>query len=156
MGEVICPYCKSTVMSRGWDVVSCLKCGTRHHRVCWSEYDNQCSVFSCQGKISAFRKKTSFDTILIVWCLVNYAAHLSLRWIGEVTDFLPMQDVWIVVALEMIVIITGWIVIRSRVASDSVRTISLLLFSGNALFVSLLFSEYIIYGFEHLNGLIRL
>jgi len=143
-------------VSGGWDVIRCLKCGTRHHRVCWFEYGNHCSVFSCQGKFAAFHKKTSLDIILIIWCLVNYALHLSLRFIGEVTGSFAISDVWIVVAMEMIVIGTGWIVVRARAASDSVRTISLLLFSGNALFVSFLFSHYVTHGFEQLNALIRL
>lgn len=155
MGEIICPYCKARV-NGGSDVVCCLKCGTRHHRICWLEYGNHCSVFSCKGSLPASHKKTSLNIILIIWSLLNYVLHLSLRWIGELTDFFTISDVWIVVTMEMIILATGWIVIRTRSASDSVRTLSLLLFSSNALFVTLLFSQYITYGFEYLNALIRL
>jgi hypothetical protein len=155
MGEVVCPYCKATV-GGGSDVVCCLKCGTRHHRLCWLEYGNHCSVFSCKGNFPIFHKKTSLDIILIIWCFVNYGLHLSLRFIGEVTHPFAISDVWIVLAMELIVIATGWIVLRTRMASASVLTMSLLLFSGNALFVSLLLSHYITHGFEQLNALIRL
>lgn len=155
MGEVICPYCKARV-SGGSDVVCCLKCGTRHHRVCWLEYGNHCSVFSCKGSLPAFHRSTSLNILLIIWCLLNYGLHLSLRFIGEVTDPFVISDVWIVLVMEVIVIGTGLVALKIREASDSVRTISLLLFSGNALFVSLLFSHYITHGFEQLNALIRL
>jgi hypothetical protein len=155
MGEVVCPYCKARV-SGGPDVVCCLKCGTRHHKVCWLEFGNHCSVFSCKGSLPSFHKKTSFNIILIIWSLLNYGLHLSLRLLGEVTDSFAISDVWIVLVMELIVIGTGLAALRIRAASDSVRTISLLLFSGNALFVSLLSSHYITHGFEYLNAIIRL
>ncbi len=155
MGEVVCPYCKAAV-SGGPEVVCCLRCGTRHHRVCWLEYGNHCSVFSCQGKFPGFKIKTRSDILLIMWCLMNYALHLSIRFIGEITDSFATTDLWIVVALEMFVIGSGWIALRMRAASDSARTVSLLLFSGNALFISMVFSHYVTHGFEQLNALIRL
>ena len=155
MGDILCPYCKAAV-SGGSDAVRCLKCSTRHHRGCWVEYGNHCSVFSCQGKFSGVRKQTRSNVILIIWCLANYAAHLSIRLIDEVTNSFPTSDLFIVVSLELILILTGLIALKIRAASDSVRTISLLLFSGNVLFVSLLFSHYVTYGFEQLNALVRL
>ena len=155
MGEVICPYCKAR-LSGGSDVVCCLRCGTRHHRVCWLEYGSHCSVFSCKGSLPAFHKRTPLNIILIIWSLFNYGLHLSLRLIGELTDSLAISDIWILLILELIVIGTGLVALKIRAASDSVRTISLLMFSGNALFVSLLFSHYITRGFEQLNALIRL
>jgi Prokaryotic RING finger family 1 len=155
MGEILCPYCKAAV-SGGSDVIRCLQCGTRHHRVCWLEYGNHCSVFSCQGKFVGFRNNTRSNIILIIWCLVNYALHLGLRFIGEVTDSFALSDVFIVVVMEIIVIGTGLMAVRTRVSSESVRTVSLLLFSANTLFVSLLFSHYVTHGLEQLNALIRL
>ncbi len=91
-----------------------------------------------------------------LWCLLNYALHLSLRLIGQLTGPIPLQDVFIVGILETVVIASGVMVLRGRSAIEPVRTIGILLFSGNALFLSLLFSHSVAHGFERLNALIRL
>jgi hypothetical protein len=155
MGEVLCPFCKAALNDGA--IVRCLQCNTEHHRVCWLEYGNRCSVFSCQPRQVIVRKipaETAF--VMILWCVMNYALHLSLSFIGELTEPIPLPDVIIVALLEAIVIGTGWILLRRWRTSEPARTAGILLFSGNALFVSLLFSHFITHGFERLNALIRL
>ena len=155
MSEVLCPYCKAGLKESA--IVRCIQCSTMHHTVCWLEYGNRCSVFSCNGSQPVMRKGRGGSTLLLVlWCVMNYSLHLCLQFIGKWTGPVPVPDVFIVVLLESIVIVTGWITLKQWNASEPVRTAGLLLFSGNALFVSLLFSHWIAHGFERLNAMIRL
>ncbi len=94
MGEVICPYCKEVLQEGA--VIRCLQCRTRHHSICWLEYGNHCSVFSCQGKHSTTGRKTESSILLIAWCLMNYTLHLALRFVGQLTGPVPLADVFIV------------------------------------------------------------
>ena len=155
MGAVLCPYCKAGLEESA--IVRCIQCNTVHHNVCWLEYGNRCSVFSCQGRQPAIRKKQEGSTLLLIlWCVMNYALHLCLQLIGQWTGPIPVPDVFIVVLLEAIVLVTGWISLKRRRAAEPVRTAGILLFSGNALFVSFLFLHWIAHGFQRLNALIRL
>src|SRR5687767_13210974 len=126
MGEVICPFCKASLQESA--IIRCLRCGTGHHNICWLENAGHCSVFSCGGQQVRARKKYESNILLAIWCLMNYALHLSLRFIGRWTTELPVEDIVIVAILESSVLATGWMVMKARSASESVRTIGLLLF----------------------------
>lgn len=152
MGEVICPFCKSGLDEPG---VRCTQCGTRHHRVCWLEYGGRCSVFSCYGRLPITRNAKSGNILLALWCLLNYGLHLILRFVGQLTGPVPLQDIFLVLLIEGLVIGTGCVAIRMR-SNEPLKVLGLLLFAGNGLFLSFLFSHYAAYGFESLNALIRL
>jgi hypothetical protein len=155
MGEVLCPYCKAALKDSA--IVRCLQCSTEHHSVCWLEYGNRCSVFSCQPAQLVIRKIPAESAVMMVlWCVMNYALHLSLGFIGEWTSWIQVSDVFIVALLEGIVIGTGWFLFQRWRTSEPARTAGILLFSGNALFVSFLLSHFIAHGFDRLNALIRL
>lgn len=153
MVGVVCPYCKEGLEQD--PTIRCIQCQTRHHKVCWLENESHCAVFSCEGQ-NAARIRSQGNVLLILWCLLNYALHLTLRFIGELTEPIPLADMWIVIILEAAILVTGGLVIRSRTSSEAFRTFGLLLFACNALFLSLLASHSIAYGFERLNALIRL
>jgi hypothetical protein len=155
MGEILCPYCKAGLSDVA--IVRCMQCNTVHHNICWLEYGSRCSVFSCDSRQSAIRKRKSGATLLLgVWCIMNYALHLSLQLIGQLTASLRVPDVFVVVLLEALVMGTGWLLLVRWRTSDPMQTAGFLLFSGNALFISWLFSHFVAYGFDGLNALIRL
>ena len=155
MPELICPYCKSG-LRKGSDTIRCLRCDTRHHWICWMEHGNHCSVFSCPGSLIKIRVRKRTDFPILLWCLLNYALHLGLRYAGILNDNLSLPDAVIVVSLESLVVATGIAVLRNRMASDSARSFGTLLFSSNALFLFFLFTYFIAHGFQGLNALIRL
>lgn len=43
-----CPFC-STYIRGGQMIVTCPNCRTPHHKECWENYQNRCSMLSCQG-----------------------------------------------------------------------------------------------------------
>ena len=71
-------------------------------------------------------------------------------------DAVPVADLWIVLMVETFIVGSGFVVIRLRASSEAIRTFGQLLFACNALFLSLLSSHYVAYGFERLNAVIRL
>jgi hypothetical protein len=48
--EIICPYDHQPIKV-GQEVISCTRCNTPHHSVCWRE-NKGCSVHKCHGKHS--------------------------------------------------------------------------------------------------------
>lgn len=153
MGEIVCPYCKEGLNK--YPQLRCTHCNTRHHQICWTENENHCAVFSCVGN-SAIRGRNRANQLLIIWCLFNYGLHLALRFVGELMDAVPVADLWIVLMVETFIVGSGFVVIRLRASSEAIRTFGQLLFACNALFLSLLSSHYVAYGFERLNAVIRL
>jgi hypothetical protein len=156
MNTVVCPYCKAE-LKNGLTVVCCIDCQTAHHYVCWREHGDRCSVFSCAGhSIAIPTLRRNFDLLIFLWCGLNYALHLGLRLIGTATDSLSIPDVLIVVSLETLILLAGAWFVRSRCVSNSSRTMGLLLFSGNSLFLIYVLSHWAIQGFTSVNALIRL
>jgi hypothetical protein len=120
------------------------------------EHGNHCSVFSCQGHLIKIRVRRKTDTWILLWCLLNYAVHLGLRYAGVVSHSLRLPDVAVIVLLELLIVATGVFVLRNRTASESARSFGALLFSSNALFLLFLFGQLMALGAQGLNALIRL
>jgi hypothetical protein len=155
MMEVVCPYCKSSV-GKGSDVIRCLECGTRHHWICWTEHGNHCSVFRCQGNLTKIRFRKKSDTLLLLWCLLNYCIHLALPYFGRFRYAFHLSDAAIVALLEIMILATGSLLIKSRKVSRPARSFGVLLYSSNVLFAMFLLIEFALRGPYGLDALMRL